>query len=163
MARRCHQALSAAVAGACLTLCACGGAAAPSAAGSGASATAGSAGSKFSTGSGTLNGHFCGDATSFLRHIPAAPTTRRTSATQARASLRTAVRATVKGFTVLETEAPASLHEPLKAIVAVYKSDEKALTASGNRTEISAAMIQGNASGSEAFQRVVKYLAVSCK
>jgi hypothetical protein len=166
MARRCHQPLSAAVAGACLTLCACGAAATPSAAGSptaGANATTGSAGPTWSVGSGTLTGHFCSDATSFMRHIPTAPAAKHTSAAQARASLRTALQATVKGFTVLETEAPTTLRKPLKAIVGVYESDEKVLNASGNLTKISQSMVKGNASGSVAFQRVVTYLSVNCK
>jgi hypothetical protein len=166
MARRCHQALSAAVAGACLTLSACGGAAAPSAAGTpaaGASTTPRSAGATGSAGPVMLTGHFCGDGTSFMRHIPTAPTTKHTSAAQARASLRRALRATVKGFTSLQAEAPAKLRKPLKTIVGVYKSDEKVLNTSGNLTAISESMVKGNAAGSKAFQRVVKYLSVHCK
>jgi hypothetical protein len=159
MARRSYQALSAAVAGACLTLCACGASPAPSAAGSAAA----SANAPVKAGSATLTGHFCGDASSFMRHIPAIPTTKHTSAAQARANLRKVLRSTVKGFTALENEAPAKLHKPLKTIVAVYKSDEKVLRASGNLAEISQSMVKGNASGSVAFQQVIKYITVSCK
>jgi hypothetical protein len=161
MARRCQQALSAAVAGACLTLSACGAAAAPLAGPATASASA-TTGSARST-SARLTGHFCRDATTFMRHIPATAATKHTSAAQARANLRTALRATVKGFTALKAEAPAKLHKPLKTIVGVYKSDEKVLNASGNTTQVNESMVKGNASGSRAFQRVVRYISVNCK
>jgi hypothetical protein len=159
MARRSHQALVTAAAGACLTLCACGASPAPSAAGS-AAATAKATGA---AGSATLTGHFCGDASSFMRHIPAAPATKDASTAQAKANLRKVLRSTVKGYTGLENEAPAKLRKPLKTIVAVYKRDEKVLRRSGNLAKISQSMAQGNATGSIAFERVLKYVSVHCK
>jgi hypothetical protein len=158
MARRSHQALSAAVAGACLTLCACGTTSAPSAAGSPAASTTGAA-----TATGSASKHFCADASSFMQHIPAGPTTKHTTAAEARANLRTVLLATVKGFSALETEAPRKLHKPLKTIVGIYKADVKVLKRSGSLAQISQSMVKGNASGSLAFQRVLKYISVDCK
>lgn len=158
MARRSHQALVTAVAGACLTLCACGASPAPSAAGSAAATAKASGGA----GSAALTGHFCGDANSFMHHIPAAPATKHTSTVQAQANLRKVLRSTVKGYTALEDEAPAKLRKPLQTIVAVYKSDEKILRTSGNLAKISQSMVKGNASGSAAFGQVLKYISVHC-
>jgi hypothetical protein len=159
MARRRHQALFTAVAGACLTLCACGASPAPSAAGS---ATAGAKAAAAAE-SAALTRHFCGNADSFMRRIPAAPATKHTSTAQAQANLRKVLRSTVKGYTTLGDEAPARLRKPLKTIVAVYKSDEKVLRRSGNLAKISQSMVQGNAAGSAAFERVLKYISVHCQ
>jgi hypothetical protein len=160
MARRSHQALSAAVAGACLTLCACGAASAPAAA-SPASPSAKAALRK--AGSATLTRRFCDDASSFMRDIPAPPAIKHTTAAQARANLREVLRSTVAGFTALEAAAPPRLSKSLQAIVAVYKSDEKVLRMSGSLAEISQSMVKGNASGAAAFQQVLTYISVSCK
>lgn len=158
MARRSQHILSAAAAGACLTLCACGASSAPSAADSpSASSSAGASGTA------TLTGHFCTDASSFMRHIPSAPTGNRTSAAAARANLRQVLHDTVKGFANLETEAPRKLHKPLHEIVGVYKSDEKVVRRSGSLAQISQSMVRGNARGSSAFQKLLKYIAVNCK
>lgn len=154
MARRSRYALSAAVAGACLTLCACGAGSAPAAVGSpSASVNAAGGGS----------GSFCGDATSFMRHIPSAPSARQVSQAKARAGLRKVLRQTVKGFTSLDAEAPAKLHAPLKKVIHVYKSDEKAMKNGKSMADISQAMVKGNASGSIAFQKVLKYIGTSCQ
>lgn len=158
MARRSHRPLSAAVAGACLTLCACGTTSAPSAAGSPAASTMGAAST-----AGSASTHFCADASSFMQHIPAGPTTKHTTAAEARANLRKVLLATVKGFSGLEAQAPKKLHKPLKVIVGVYKADLKVLKNSGSLAEISQSMVKGNASGSLAFQRVLKYISVNCK
>jgi hypothetical protein len=160
MARRSHHVLSAAAAGACLTLSACGAASAPSAAGS---APASSPATAETTGPATLTGHFCGDASSFMQHIPAGPTTKNASPAKARANLRTVLRSTVSGFTGLRAEAPRDLRKPLKKIVNIYKSDEKVLKASGSLTRISESVVKGNASGAMAFQRLLKYMSVKCK
>jgi hypothetical protein len=152
MARRSHYALSAAVAGACLTLSACGAGSAPAAAGSPSVSTQASGPAS----------QFCGDATSFMRHIPAAPSGKHTSPAKARANLHKVLRDTIKGFTSLEAEAPARLHAPLKKIIRIYKSDEKALRSSASMAQISQAMVRGNASGSVAFQKVLKYIGTSC-
>jgi hypothetical protein len=154
MARRSRYALSAAVAGACLTLCACGAGSPPAAAGSpSASVNAAGGGS----------GSFCSDATSFMRHIPSAPSAKHVSQAKARAGLRKVLRQTVKGFTSLDAEAPAKLHAPLKKIIHVYKSDETAVKNGKSMADISEAMVKGNASGSIAFQKVLKYIGTSCK
>ncbi len=154
MARRSRYALSAAVAGACLTLCACGAGSAPAAAGSPPA-------SMNAAGGGSAS--FCGDATSFMRHIPSAPSARHVSQAKARAGLRKVLRQTVKGFTSLDAEAPAKLHAPLKKIIHVYKSDETAVKNGKSMADISQAMVKGNASGSIAFQKVLKYIGTSCK
>ena len=154
MARRSRYALSAAVAGACLTLCACGASAAPGAAGSPAASMHAAGGA---------SGHFCADATSFMRHIPSAPSTKHVSKAKARAGLHKVLHQTVKGFIKLETEAPAKLHSPLKKIIHVYKSEETAVQNGQSMAEVSQAMVKGNASGSIAFQKVLKYIGTSCK
>ncbi|HEY1617782.1 MAG TPA: hypothetical protein VGG25_09200, partial [Streptosporangiaceae bacterium] len=156
---RSHYVLSAAAAGACLVLSACGASSAPGASGS-PSAGATAAGSSGMT---TATGHFCDDASSFMRHIPAAPADKHASAVQARANLRTVLKATVKGFAELEAEAPHKLHKPLKRIVAIYRSDEKVIRKDGSLAQISESMVRGNSKGSSAFQKVLKYIAVSCK
>lgn len=158
MARLSYQALSAAVAAACLTLCACGASTAPAGAGSPSASSTTAA-----TESATATGHFCNDASSFMRHIPAGPTTKHTTAAQARDNLRTVLRATVTGFTALKAEGPRKLHKPLRAIIAIYTADEKILKMSSNLAHISEAMVKGNESGSVAFQQVLKYISVSCK
>jgi hypothetical protein len=158
MARRRHQVLSAAVAGACVTLCACG-------AGSGSSATGSSAASAraATSRSAELTVRFCDNANSFMRQIPAAPPTKHLSTALARGNLRKVLQSTVEGFTRLEAVAPSSLREPLAAIVAVYKSDEKAVTAPGSLAQISESTVKGNASGSAAFQQVLRYISARCK
>jgi hypothetical protein len=98
-----------------------------------------------------------------MRHIPAAPADKHASAVQARANLRTVLKATVKGFAELEAEAPHKLHKPLKRIVAVYRSDEKVVHKDGSLAQISESMVRGNSKGSSAFQKVLRYIAVSCK
>lgn len=155
MARRSRYALSAAVAGACLTLCACGASSAPGA--------AGSPSASMNAASGAASGNFCGDATSFMRHIPSAPAAKHVSQAKARAGLRKVLRQTVKGFASLNAEAPAKLHAPLKKIIHVYKSDETAVKNGKSMADISEAMVKGNASGSIAFQKVLKYIGTSCK
>ena len=154
MARRSRYALSAAVAGACLTLCACGAGSAPAAAGDPSAST---------NAAGGASGNFCGDATSFMRHIPSAPSAKHVSQAKARAGLRKVLHQTVKGFNSLEAEAPAKLHAPLKKIIHVYKSDEAAVKNGQSMAHISQAMVKGNASGSIAFQKVLKYIGTSCK
>jgi hypothetical protein len=154
MARRSRYALSAAVAGACLTLCACGAGSAPAAAGS-PSAT-------MNTATGGSTAQFCDDATSFMRHIPSAPSGKHVSQAAARANLRKVLQQTITGFTGLNAEASAKLHAPLKKIIHVYKSDEKALKANKSLAAISQAMVRGNASGSIAFQKLLKYIGKQC-
>jgi hypothetical protein len=155
MARPSRYALSAAVAGACLTLCACGAGSAPAAGGS-PSATVNAAG-------GGSSAKFCGDATSFMRHIPSAPSGKHISQATARANLHRVLQQTIKGFSGLEAEAPAKLHAPLKKIIRIYRSDEKAVKAGKSLASISQAMVRGNASGSVAFQKVLKYIGHDCQ
>lgn len=158
MAHRSHYVLSATVAGACLVLSACGASSAPRASGS---PSAGAAAS--SPAVATTTGHFCDDASAFMRHIPAAPSAKHASATQARANLRKVLSATVKGFTGLEAEAPHKLHKPLKKIVSIYKEDERAVRKDGSLAKISESMVRGNSTGSAAFQKVLTYISASCK
>ncbi|HEU5419790.1 MAG TPA: hypothetical protein VFV41_19030 [Streptosporangiaceae bacterium] len=154
MARRSRYVLSAAVAGACLTLSACGAGTAPAAGGSPPATT--------NAASGGSTSHFCDDATSFMRHIPSAPSGKHVSQATARANLHKVLQQAVKGFTGLKAEAPARLHAPLKKIIHVYKSDEKAIKHSKSLADISQAMVKGNASGSIAFQKVLKYIGRNC-
>jgi hypothetical protein len=155
MARRSRYALTAAVAGACLTLCACGAGSAPAAGGS-PSATMNAAG-------GASSAKFCSDATTFMRHIPSAPSGKHVSQATARANLHRVLQQTIKGFTGLEAEAPAKLHAPLKKIIHIYKADEKAVRNGKSLADISQAMVRGNASGSIAFQKVLKYIGHDCQ
>lgn len=158
MARRSHQALSAAAAGACLALCACGGSS-PAAAGSPTASTTASD----QPASALMTGHFCNDASSFMRHIPAKPASRHLTTAEARDNLRKVLHSTVAGFTALEKEGPAKLHKPLHAIVGIYKSDEKKLRAAHTISQMSQAMVKGEAAGSSDFQRVLKYVSANCK
>jgi hypothetical protein len=153
MARPSPQVTAAAAAGAgLLLLCGCGSAAAPVAAGS---ATA--------SGSARLASRFCADASNFMRNIPAEPKVKRLTPTQARANMTAVLVSTVHGFTALEKEAPAQLRKPLRKIIAVYKADEKVLRTSGDMTKVSESMVQGDGSGSMAFQQVLKYISTTCK
>lgn len=153
MARPSPQVTAAAAAGAgLLLLCGCGSTAAPVAAGS---ATA--------SGPARLASRFCADASNFMRNIPAEPKVKRLTPTQARANMTAVLVSTVHGFTALETEAPAQLRKPLRKIIAVYKADEKILRTSGDMTKVSESMVQGDGSGSMAFQQVLKYISTTCK
>jgi hypothetical protein len=98
-----------------------------------------------------------------MRNIPAEPKVKRLTPTQARANMAAVLAATVKGFTGLEKEAPAKLRKPLRKIIAVYRADEKVLRTSGDMTKVSESMVQGDGSGSVAFQQVVAYIAGTCK
>lgn len=155
------RALAAAAAGTCLTLCACGTSSAP--AGSSGSGAPGAGGSpSASTGTAVLTGHFCSDSSTFMRQIPAGPSSRHTSMAQARSSLTMILRSTVHGFTELKTEAPHSLHRPLRKIIAVYRADERIVRHSRSLMQISQAMVKENLSASSSFERVLRYISVSC-
>jgi hypothetical protein len=164
------QALAAAAAGTCLTLSACGTSSAPAgssgsagSAGTGASRASGAGGTASgSTGSAVLTGHFCRDSSTFMRQIPAGPSSRHTSMAQARSSLTVILRSTVRGFTELKSEAPHSLHRPLAKIIAVYRADERIVRHSSSLTQISQAMVKKNVTASSSFQRVLRYISVSC-
>jgi len=160
-ARTAH-ALAAAAAGACLALSACGTSSAPArSAGSAGSVAGGSAPAR--TGSAVLTGHFCRDSSTFMRQIPAGPSSRNTSTAQARSSLTTILRSAVRGFNELKTEAPHSLHRSLAKIIAVYRSDERIVRHSHSLTQISQAMVTENLRASSSFRRVLRYLSVSCR
>jgi uncharacterized membrane protein YdfJ with MMPL/SSD domain len=165
MARRSYLALSVTAAGACLALCACGAGAAPGAGGtvSASSTTSSPASAPAGTAKARLTGHFCTDASDFMRNIPAAPATRHVSETQARASMSKVLKATVRGFTGLEKEAPASLHASLHKIVRIYQKDEKALRHSATMAQISESMVRGNAAGSIALQHLLRYIGQRCE
>jgi hypothetical protein len=154
MARPSHQAPAAAagLAG-LLLLCGCGSSAAP-AAGPAAAAT---------TSPARLASRFCTDASGFMRTIPATPKTKNLTPTQAQADMSALLVSTVTGFTRLEEEAPARLHEPLKKIISVYKSDEEVLRKTGDMAKVSESMVRNEGSGSTAFQKLIKYIAVSCR
>jgi hypothetical protein len=151
-----HQVIAAAAAGAgLLLLCGCGSAAAPAAAGS-TSAAASSSPARVAS-------RFCADASTFMRNIPAEPKVKHLTPTQARANMTTVLISTVQGFTALEKEAPAQLRKSLRKIIAVYHADEKVLRTTGDMSKVSQSMVQGDGSGSAAFQRVVKYISGTCK
>jgi hypothetical protein len=153
MARRRQQVLSAAVAGACLTLCACGAGSRPSAAGAAAAKSR----------SAELTARFCASAGSFMRQIPAAPATGQLTAALARDNLTKVLQSTVEGFTRLEAEAPSRLRGPLTIIVSGYQADEQAVRGSGSLAQISQSMVRGNTASSAAFQQVLTYISASCK
>jgi hypothetical protein len=159
MARRSHLALWVGLGGACLALSACGTASAPAT----GSSTAAVGTSRATPSSAALSGQFCYDASHFMQHLPAGPTTKNATVAQARQNLRQLLRSTVAGFTSLENDAPRELRKPLQTIVSVYRSDEKMVGASGGLAQISESMVKGNASGSAAFQKVLKYISVRCK
>ena len=151
MARPSHQILAAGAAGVSLLLLGgCGSAAAPA---------AGSA----SSGPARLDSAFCADASNFMRNIPAEPKVKRLTPTQARANMASVLVLTVRGFTALEKEAPAQLHKPLRKIISVYQADEKVLRTTGDLTKVSESMVQGDGSGSVAFQQVVRYISGTCQ
>jgi hypothetical protein len=154
MARPSHQVLAAAAAGGSLLLLGgCGSSAAPAAGSTAATASSPA----------RLDSRFCADASNFMRNIPAEPKVKRLTPTQARANMAAVLVSTVRGFTALEKEAPAQLRKPLRKIIAVYKSDEKVLRTSGDMTKVSESMVQGDGSGSVAFQQVIKYIAGTCQ
>ena len=165
MVRRSYLTLSVTAAGACLALCACGSSAAPGAGGTvpASSTASSSASAPAGTTKARLTGHFCTDASDFMRNIPAAPATRHVSEAQARANMSKVLKATVRGFTGLEKEAPASLHASLHKIVRIYQKDEKALRHSATLAQISESMVRGNAAGSIALQRLLRYIGQDCK
>jgi hypothetical protein len=151
MARPSHQILAAAAAGASLLLLGgCGSAAAPAA-------------GPASSGPARLDSRFCADASNFMRNIPAEPKVKRLTPTQARANMAAVLVSTVRGFAGLEKEAPAQLRKPLRKIIAVYQADEKVLRTSGDMTEVSESMVQGDGSGSVAFQQLIKYIGGTCQ
>jgi hypothetical protein len=150
MARPSHQVLAAAAAGGSLLLLGgCGSAADPAAGASSRPAR--------------LDSRFCADAGNFMRNIPAEPKVKRLTPTQARANMAGVLVLTVRGFTALEKEAPGQLHKPLRKIIAVYKADEKVLRTTGDMTKVSESMVQGDGSGSVAFQQVVRYISGTCQ
>jgi hypothetical protein len=154
MTRPSHQVTAAAAAGAgLLLLFGCGTAAAPAAGSSSAAASSPA----------RLASRFCADASTFMRNIPAEPKARRLTPAQARANMSTVLVSTVKGFTALEKEAPAQLRKPLRKIIAVYREDEKVLRTTGDMSRISESMVQGDGSGSVAFQQIVTYISTTCK
>jgi hypothetical protein len=167
MARRSYLTLSVAAAGAGLALCACGSGAAPGASGTTSASAAASSPAGAMAGAGTtrtrLTGHFCTDASDFMRNIPAAPATRHLSEAQARDNMSQVLRATVRGFTGLEKEAPAALHASLHKIVKIYQKDERALRPSATLAQISESMVRGNAAGSIALQHLLKYIGQRCQ
>jgi hypothetical protein len=153
MARPSPQVMAAAAAGAGLVLlCGCGSAAAP-AAGSTSAAASNPA---------RLASRFCTDASRFMRNIPAEPKVKRLTPTQARANMTAVLVSTVHGFAGLEKEAPARLRKPLRKIIAVYRADEKIVRTDGDMTKVSESMVQGDGSGSAAFQQVLKYISDTC-
>ena len=155
MARPSHQVLAAAAAGGSLLLLGgCGSSAAPA---------AGSPPGSASSSPARLDSRFCADASNFMRNIPAEPKVKRLTPTQARANMAAVLVSTVRGFTALEKEAPAQLRKPLRKIIAVYQADEKVLRATGDMTKVSESMVQGDGSGSVAFQQVVKYISGTCQ
>jgi hypothetical protein len=162
MTRGSHYALTAiAAAGACLALSACG-------TGSGHAGSAGSAGPVSAKAARAARAaaqtrRFCDSASSFMRSIPAPPTSAHISLAQARANLELVLRATVKGFTSLEGEAPASLRAPLTKIVGVYQAEEQTAATSGSMGQISQAVVKENLSASGDFDQVLKYISVSCR
>jgi hypothetical protein len=167
MARRSYLTLSVTAAGACLALCACGASAAPGASGTTSASSAASVPASPTTAAGTtparLTGHFCTDAGDFIRNIPAAPATKHVSQAKARASEAKVLRATVRGFSGLEKESPASLRASLHKIVKIYQKDEKALRHSASLAQISESMVRGDAAGTIAFQHLLRYISQHCK
>ncbi len=110
-----------------------------------------------------LASRFCTDASGFMRTIPATPKTKNLTPAQAQADMSALLVSTVTGFIRLEEEAPARLHEPLKKIISVYQSDEEVLRKTGDMARVSESMVQNEGSGSTAFQKLIKYIAVSCR
>jgi hypothetical protein len=151
MTRGSRQALAViAVAGTGLAAAACGSGSAP------AANTAGSAPSAQTV-------RFCRNAASFMKSIPSAPSQGKVSVAEAKANLALVLRDTVKGFSGLEGEAPASLHPSLTKIVSTYQAEEQIVRASGSMGQISQAVVKKNLSAAADFDRVLKYIAVSCK
>jgi hypothetical protein len=152
MARPSLQALAPAAAGVSLLLLSgCGTAAAPDAPGSPSAAAA------------ALTTRFCSQASNFMRNIPAEPNARHLTAVQARANMSAVLVSTVQGFTGLEKAAPARLGKPLRQIVAVYRADERMLRTTGDMAKVSQSMVQGDGSGSAAFQQVLTYISGHCR
>jgi hypothetical protein len=148
-----HVTAAAVAAGAgLLVLCGCGSAAAP--AGSPSAAAASPA---------RLASRFCADSSTFMRNIPAEPAAKHLTPAQAQANMAKVLVATVQGFTALEKEAPAKLRKPLRKIIGVYRTDEKVLRTTGDMSKVSESMVQGDSSGTTAFQQVLRYISGSCR
>jgi hypothetical protein len=156
MTRRSHDALSGAVAAACLALCACGSAPVPATRGS--AATSASRVGRF-----VLTGSFCDDVSLVMRQIPDPPPTAYATLAQARGNLGTVLRSSVQGFTALQAEAPARLRAPLRRIIGDYQADEKIVRTSGSVGQMSHSMVTRNLAASGAFRQVLLYISVRCR
>jgi hypothetical protein len=110
-----------------------------------------------------LAARFCTDASTFMRSIPAGPTTTNLTPAQAQADMNAVLVSTVLGFTRLETEAPARLRAPLQQIIRVYQSDENVLRTTGNMARVSESVVRNDASGAASERQVVTYISVSCR
>jgi hypothetical protein len=160
MIRRSSQALAATAA--CLALCACGASSVPTAGSSSGSPSAGTGTSNASTGTITGTSHFCRKASSFMGKIPPVQTGH-VSLAEARANMTSVLRTTVRGFTGLRAQAPHSLHHPLTKIIAAYRADERSVRRAGSVTQLSAAMVKHNVAAAHDFERVLKYIATTCR
>jgi hypothetical protein len=150
-----HRAVLVAVAGACLTLSACGGSpATPSAASS-----AGTAGQQPKPAS-----HFCTELTAAMNDAPATSSAKM-SAAAARRELARILRARVSGLRALEVSSPPSLRASVTKIAEVYKAEEKLITQPGSIAKISTALVRaaGAGAGGAAFRRVSAYVSANCR
>ena len=159
MTRRTQRALSAAAAGACLMLCACGSASSPGASGSQSAPTrSGSAAGSISP----TASHFCHQASTFMGKIPPVPSGHITL-TEARANMKKVLRHTVHGFSELRADGPHSLRHPLNKIIRVYKTDEDSLNSAGSISQLTSAMTKHNVKAAASFEQVLKYIAAHCR
>jgi hypothetical protein len=151
MARGSRQALVViAAAGAGLALGACGSGSAPAAKPTTSAPSAKTA-------------RFCHNAATFMKSIPSAPNKPDPSVAEAKANLSLVLRDTVRGFSGLEAEAPATLRQPLTKIVSTYQAEEQIVRSSGSMGQISQAVVKKNLSAAADFDRVLKYIAVNCR
>jgi hypothetical protein len=151
MARGSRQALVIiAAAGAGLALSACGSGSAPAAKPTPSAPAARTA-------------RFCHNAATFMKSIPSAPDKPHISLAEAKANLSLVLRDTVRGFAGLESQAPAALHQPLTKIVSTYQAEEQIVRSTASMGQISQAVVKKNLAAAADFDRVLRYIAVSCR
>jgi hypothetical protein len=150
LSRRSRCALLIGVAGACLTLCACGG-----------GGTTASSGAKTAAAD---SAHFCSSVISVMR-IGSNRSWQSNSASTARAQLKEVLTQEAKGFTALEPEAPAQLRGVVRTIVDVYRSDERVVATSSSMGQVNRALVKANddGRGGAATRELLSYVTMHCR
>jgi hypothetical protein len=154
LSRRSRHALLAGVAGAAVTLSACGGGAA-----------AHGVGAQKSTDSKVTGAQFCTGVASVMRKAASPRSWQSPSLAVARARLDTVLTAEADGFTMLERSAPAALLGTVRTIAETYRTDEHLVAVSTSMSQMNTSLLAANASGAggAATQKLLAYIQTHCK